>query len=102
MSKILFNTPFITGDEIKYIKDVFKEDVYYGSSKYTKLCEDKISKILKEKYVLLTDSCTSALEIAALINQDKTKNEVIMPSYTFSSTAAAFIKANFNIKFAEI
>jgi len=102
MNKILFNTPFITGDEIKYIKDVFKEDVYYGNSKYTKLCEDKISKILKEKYVLLTDSCTSALEIAALINKDKTKNEVIMPSYTFSSTAAAFIKANFNIKFADI
>ena len=102
MKKILFNTPFITGQEIKYIRDVFKQNIFYGNSKFTKLCEREISKIINSKYVLLTDSCTSALEISALISKKDISDEVIMPSYTFTSTASAFAKAGFKIKFAEI
>ncbi len=102
MKKIPFNTPFITGQEIKYIRDVFKQNIFYGNSKFTKLCENKISKSINSKYVLLTDSCTSALEIAALISKKSISDEVIMPSYTFTSTAAAFLKAGFKIRFAEI
>ena len=102
MKKILFNKPYLTGDELKYIKKVFKNDVFYGNSTFTKLCEREIKKKIKSKYVLLTDSCTSALEISALIYKKNIGDEVIMPSYTFTSTASAFLKAGFKIKFVEI
>ena len=102
MNKIEFNTPFLTGDELKYIKDVFKEKKFYGVGKYTNKCEKMISRQLNKKNVLLTDSCTSSLEIAALLIKDKRKNEVIVPSYGFSSTANAFAKINMKVIFAEI
>ena len=99
MNKIEFNTPFLTGDELKYIKDVFKEKKFYGVGKYTNKCEKMISRQLNKKNVLLTDSCTSSLEIAALLIKDKRKNEVIVPSYGFSSTANAFAKINMKVIF---
>ncbi len=102
MNKIKFNTPFIAGNELKYIKDVFKEKKFYGVGKYTSKCENMISRQLNKKNVLLTDSCTSSLEIAALLIKDKLKNEVIVPSYGFSSTANAFAKINMKVIFAEI
>ena len=71
MKKIKFNTPHITGKELHYIKDVFKENQFYGVGKYTSKCETLIKKTISSKNVLLTDSCTSALEIAALIIKKK-------------------------------
>jgi len=102
MKKIRFNSPYITNNELKYIKDVFKENKFYGVGKYTEKSERIIKKILSKQNVLLTDSCTSALEIVALILKKKSDDEVIMPSYTFTSTASAFLKAGFSIKFADI
>jgi dTDP-4-amino-4,6-dideoxygalactose transaminase len=102
MKKIKFNTPHITGKELYYIKDVFKENQFYGVGKYTSKCETLIKKIISSKNVLLTDSCTSALEIAALIIKKTKFDEVIIPSYTFTSTAAAFLKAGFKIRFVDI
>lgn len=103
MKKILFNEPFLAGDEIEYIKDVFNQNQYYGTGKYTKLCIDIIKSRLNCREALLTDSCTSALEIIALLLRDKTKRqEIILPSYTFSSTASAFARAGFELIFAEV
>ncbi len=102
MKKIKFNTPHITGKELFYIKDVFKENQFYGVGKYTSKCETLIKKIISSKNVLLTDSCTSALEITALIIKKTKLDEVIMPSYTFTSTASAFLKAGFKVKFVDI
>ena len=102
MKKIKFNSPFLTGKELNYIKDVFNENQFYGVGKYTKKCEKLISNQLGKKNILLTDSCTSSLEIAALLIKDKIKNEVIVPSYGFSSTANAFAKLNMKVVFAEI
>jgi dTDP-4-amino-4,6-dideoxygalactose transaminase len=102
MKKIKFNTPHITGKELHYIKDVFKENQFYGVGKYTSKCETIIKKKISSKNVLLTDSCTSALEIAALIIKKKKLDEVIMPSYTFTSTASAFLKAGFKIRFVDV
>jgi len=102
MKKIKFNTPHITGKELHYIKDVFKENQFYGVGKYTSKCETIIKKKISSKNVLLTDSCTSALEIAALIIKKTKSDEVIMPSYTFTSTASAFLKAGFKIKFVDV
>ena len=63
-------------------------------------------KIIKKKFgfkdILFTNSCTSSLEIAALLTFRKNKNEVLMPSYTFSTTASSFLRSNFSVKFLDI
>jgi len=102
MKKIQFNSPNLTNKEIFYIKDVFKENKFYGAGKYTIRCENLIAKKVKNNKVLLTDSCTSALEISALIIKKTIFDEVIMPSYTFTSTASAFLKAGFKIRFVDV
>lgn len=103
MKEVKFNEPYITGNEEKYIKDVFERKTFYGNGHYTKRCQKLISEKILVKNVLLTDSCTSALEISALLLREwDKKQEVIIPSYTFSSTAAAFARAGFKINFAEI
>lgn len=100
---IKFNEPYITGKEEFYLKDVFERGQYSGNGYYTQKCHDLIKNKLSCENVLLTDSCTSALEICALLLRDWTKQqEVIVPSYTFSSTAAAFARAGYKIVFAEI
>lgn len=103
MTVLKFNEPYITNKELEYIADVFSEKRFYGAGKYTNLCEEKISSIIASKNVLLTDSCTAALEIVALLLRDFTKKqEVIVPSYTFTSSASAFARAGFDIVFCEI
>lgn len=103
MTELKFNEPYITDKELEYISDVFSEKRFYGAGKYTNLCEKKIASITGEKNSLLTDSCTAALEIAALLLRDFTKKqEVIVPSYTFTSSASAFARAGFDIVFCEV
>lgn len=102
-TKIFFNEPYISGKEKLYIEDVFSRNQFYGNGFYTDKCHRKIAEILGVNNVLLTDSCTSALEISALLIRDWTKEqEVILPSYTFSSTASAFARAGFKLIFAEV
>lgn len=102
MENIIFNEPYITKKELGYIEDVFSQKRFYGAGKYTQLCEDKIREITGCKSALLTDSCTSALEIVALLLRDfGKKQQVIVPSYTFTSTASAFARAGFEIVFCE-
>ena len=100
---IKFNQPYITGNEIKYLLDVIERKNFYGGGYYTALCQSEINKILGSEKVLLTDSCTSALEVIALLLRDwSLEQEVILPSYTFTSTAAAFARVGFKLKFCEI
>lgn len=102
-SLMKFNKPYITGNELANIEKVFEIGLFGGNGEFTKKCHTKISNITKCKNILLTDSCTSALEISALLIRDRNKvQEVIVPSYTFSSTAAAFLKMGFKIVFCEI
>ena len=100
--KINFHEPYLTGTELNYIKDVFKIKKFYGNGKYTLKCEKAIAKKISNKQVLLTDSCTSALEMSALLIKKTKNDEVILPSYTFTSTAAAFIRAGFRVRFADV
>ena len=103
LKKIKFHEPYVTGNELSNLQSVFNQKHFYGAGKFTTICESKISAQTKCPNVLLTDSCTSALEIAALLIRNFDLNqEVILPSYTFSSTASAFAKCGFRIKFAEI
>ena len=100
---IKFTEPYITGHEETFIKDVFERNSFYGKGYYTEECQKIIKERINAKNVLLTDSCTSALEISALLLRDwDQKQEVILPSYTFTSTAAAFARAGFKIIFSEI
>lgn len=96
-----FNTPHLTGKEAHYMYDAVSTKKISGNGKYTKLCH----QFFEEKYgfgkCLLTTSCTDALEMAAILIDIKPGDEVIMPSYTFVSTANAFVLRGANIIFAD-
>lgn len=99
---IPFNKPYRSGKEIKYIKDVIKSGKLGGDGFYTKKCQEFIEKKFKAKKALLTTSCTTALEMAALLCDIKPGDEVILPSYTFASTATAFHREKAKLKFVDI
>ena len=98
---IPFNKPYLTGKETHYMYDAVQTGKISGNGKYTQLCQN----FLKEKYgfgkCLLTTSCTDALEMAAILINIEPGDEIIMPSYTFVSTANAFILRGAKIIFAD-
>lgn len=98
---IPFNKPHLTGKEIDYISEVFKSGKLSGDGEFTKRCH----KLLSEKYgfkkVLLTTSCTDALEACAILLNIQPGDEVIAPSYTFVSTVNAFVLRGAKIVFAD-
>ena len=96
-----FNIPFVTGKESKYIDDAISLFKLSGNGKYTQLCHEFFEKKWGFKKSLLTTSCTDALEMAAILINIKEGDEVIMPSYTFVSTANAFVLRGANIIFAD-
>lgn len=88
---IRFNEPTHTQETIKYIMDVFSEAHASGDGKYTKLCHEWLKRKLGCTQALLVHSGTAALEMAAILLDLQPGDEVIMPSYTFCSTANAFV-----------
>jgi dTDP-4-amino-4,6-dideoxygalactose transaminase len=96
-----FNKPYLTGNETQYIEDAVQSGKISGNGKYTKLCQDFFQKKYDFKKCLLTTSCTDALEMAAILLNISEGDEVIMPSYTFVSTANAFILRGAKIVFAD-
>lgn len=96
-----FNRPHLTGKEVHYMYDAVFNKHLSGNGKYTKLCH----QFFQERYgfykVLLTSSCTDALEMCALLIHIQPGDEVIMPSYTFVSTANAFVLRGAKIVFAD-
>ena len=91
MVKIPFNKPFLTGKEVDYINDAYANGQLAGDGKYTKLSSSLLQSLMQVRGCLLTHSCTAALEMAAILLDIKSGDEVIMPSYTFVSTANAFV-----------
>jgi dTDP-4-amino-4,6-dideoxygalactose transaminase len=91
MKEIPFNVPYMTGAEIEYIKDAHRRGQLAGDGFYTKLCQDWLEKKGNSSRALLTHSCTAALEMAAILIDIKPGDEVILPSFTFVSTANAFL-----------
>lgn len=87
---IPFNKPFIAGKELYYIAQAVFSGHIAGDGAFTHKCNSFLEKKLKAKKVLLTHSCTAALEIAALLSDIQEGDEVILPSFTFVSTANAF------------
>ena len=98
---IPFNKPFLTGRETEYIEDAVKSGKISGNGIYTKKCQTFFEEKFGFKKCLLTTSCTDALEMAAILINLKEGDEVIMPSYTFVSTANAFVLRGAKIVFAD-
>ncbi|NLW48411.1 MAG: aminotransferase class I/II-fold pyridoxal phosphate-dependent enzyme, partial [Firmicutes bacterium] len=88
---IPFNKPLVTGKEIEYIQQVLENQKLSGDGPFTKKCNTWFEDKLGCKKALLTTSCTHALEMAAILADIQPGDEVIMPSYTFVSTANAFV-----------
>ncbi len=98
---IPFNKPYLTGKETHYIYKAVKSGQISGNGIYTNKCQKFFEQKYNFKKVLLTTSCTDALEMAAILIDIKTGDEVIVPSYTFVSTALAFVRQGAKIVFAD-
>lgn len=99
---IRFNVPPIAGKEVEYIKDAVYSHHICGDGDFTKKCNKWIEEKTGCKKALLTTSCTHALEMAAMMCDFQEGEEVILPSYTFSSTANCFIPAGATLVFVDI
>lgn len=99
---IVFNEPPFVGKEVEYIKNAINNKKICGDGEYTKLCSQWFEEKFNSKKTLLTTSCTHALEMAAILCDIKEGDEVIMPSFTFVSTADAFVMRGAKIVFVDI
>lgn len=99
---ISFNMPPVIGGEAENIADVLEGHKISGDGKYTKLCNEWLEKKTATAKALLTTSCTHATEMAALLTDIQPGDEVIMPSYTFVSTADAFVLRGATAVFVDI
>lgn len=88
---IPFNVPPFVGSELDYIQDAIRDRKICGDGKYTKKCNEWLEGNLKTSKALLTTSCTHATEMAVILSGIKPEDEVIMPSFTFVSTADAVV-----------
>lgn len=98
---IPFNKAYQTGNEQTYMLEVVANNQLSGNGRFTKQCQALLQKRYGFHRVLLTTSCTDALEMAALLLNIAPGDEVIMPSYTFVSTANAFVLRGATIRFAD-
>ena len=100
--KIPFNKPFIVGKELFYIAQAVLNGHISGDGPFTKKCQKLMEEKFSAKKVLLTHSCTAALEMSALLIDIQPGDEVILPSYTFVSTANAFALRGAKLIFVDI
>ncbi|MDX1427128.1 MAG: dTDP-4-amino-4,6-dideoxygalactose transaminase [Salegentibacter mishustinae] len=100
--KIPFNKPSIVGDEFQNIKDAITEMHISGDGKYTKKSQELLENLLKVPKVLLTTSCTHALEMAAMLLNVGEGDEVVLPSFTYVSVCNAFVLRGAIPKFIDI
>jgi len=99
---IPFNIPPVVGCETDYIQQAINNGKLSGDGPFTKVCSQWLEKNFKTTKALLTPSCTAALEMAAILIDIQPGDEVIMPSYTFVSTANAFVLRGAKIIFVDI
>ncbi len=89
--KVVFNQPFLIGNEIDYIAQAHANGHLSGDGSFTRKCNAWLEERIGCRKALLTHSCTAALEMAAILAGFEAGDEVVMPSYTFVSTATAFV-----------
>ena len=100
--KIPFNVPPCVGDEIEFVKQAIDSHKICGDGGFTKLCSEWMEQRFSAKKVLLTTSGTTALDMSAVLCDLEPGDEVILPSYTFSSTATAFAMRRAQLVFVDI
>ena len=99
--EIPFNKPYLAGNELQYIEQAIRSGKISGNGDFTKLCQQYFEKKYNFGKCFLTTSCTDALEMAAILLEIKPGDEVIMPAYTFVSTANAFVLRGAKIIFVD-
>ena len=99
---IRFNVPPFTGKEMDYIKKAVENQKICGDGEFTKKCNEWLENKKRTPKALLTTSCTHATEMAAILSDIKPGDEVIMPSYTFVSTADAFVLRGAKAVFVDV
>ena len=99
--KITFNKPYMVGKELEYIQQAVNFGHISGNGPFTLKCHTYFEERWGFNKCLLTTSCTDALEMSALLLDIKPGDEVIMPSYTFVSTALAFVRQGAKIVFVD-
>ena len=97
-----FNRPFVVGNELHYIAQVVALGQMASDGQFTRRCSEFLEKRFAIPRVLLTPSCTAALEMAAILCDIQPGDEVVLPSYTFVSTASAFVRAGARLVFVDI
>jgi len=102
MQRIPFNLPYFAEDQEKYVLSALQSSHLSGDGPFTERCVAILERIFKDSKVLLTPSCTAALELVALLLEIKDGDEIIMPSYTFVSTANAFALRGAKLVFCDI
>jgi dTDP-4-amino-4,6-dideoxygalactose transaminase len=102
VNRIPFNKAGLTGNEIRYIVEALEQGHISGDGAFTKKCSELLERELGVAKVLLTTSCTHALEMAALLLDIQPGDQVIVPSFTFVSVANAFVLRGARIVFADI
>ena len=98
---ITFNKPFLTGKEAHYMYETVFNGHTSGNGIFTKKCQHYFEERWNMKKCLMTTSCTDALEMAAILCNVMPGDEVIVPSYTFVSSALAFVRQGAKIVFAD-
>ena len=99
---IPFNAPPVVGTELDYMQSAMGSGKLCGDGGFTRRCQQWLEQRLGSAKVLLTPSCTASLEMAALLLDIQPGDEVIMPSYTFVSTANAFVLRGAKIVFVDV
>ena len=102
IKKITFNLPTVTGNEKQYVLQAIKSQKISGDGKFSLKCHRWFEEKLPCRKALLTTSCTHALEISAILIGLQAGDEVIVPSYTFVSTANAFVLRGAKVVFVDI
>jgi len=100
--KIPFNKPFITGKEIEYIRSCISEGAIAGDGYFTRNCASFLEERFGILRAVMTPSCTAALEMAAMLFDLSPGDEVILPSFTFVSTANAVVRCGAKPVFVDI
>jgi dTDP-4-amino-4,6-dideoxygalactose transaminase len=102
VAPIPFNRPSFVGSELDYLHDALVRNHASSGGEYTRQCVELLRSTLGARDVLLTTSCTDALEMSALLLEIEPGDVVIVPSFTFVTTALAFVRAGATIRFADI
>ena len=101
MNTIPFNKPYLTDKETDYIIEAVQTGKISGNGQFTQKCQQLLENTYHFKKVLLTTSCTDALEMAAILTDIQLGDQVIVPSYTFVSSALAFIRQGAKVVFVD-